>query len=255
MFCTRCGSKIRKEDRCCLKCGAINIEHPDNQGFIKRTGYKSMANSSLVTVGDSSDDGGVAATSSLKVNSFSKSERQEGEAHIANGLFENKIFLIVNIIVFILGIVFINVFSSHFNQTIIGLADYIVYFIASFYVICFEILFDKAELPWWGMFIPIYNIYLIYKLAFGTGDMFFLLICLFLFPIFMLFLGGIFKIAEIVNSFAFVMPICSLLIGLLNFIMLFNLGRSFGRSGLITLIFGYVVLPMVAFSSKYEYTR
>lgn len=35
MKCVRCGSEIKEEDRCCLKCGALNYNHPQNSNFIK----------------------------------------------------------------------------------------------------------------------------------------------------------------------------------------------------------------------------
>ena len=31
MFCPRCGAEMKPEQRYCMKCGALNYEHPDNQ--------------------------------------------------------------------------------------------------------------------------------------------------------------------------------------------------------------------------------
>jgi len=41
MKCVRCGSKIKEEDRCCLKCGAINYNHPLNEKFASDYALKS----------------------------------------------------------------------------------------------------------------------------------------------------------------------------------------------------------------------
>lgn len=35
MKCVRCGSEIKETDRCCLKCGAINYNHPQNKEFVE----------------------------------------------------------------------------------------------------------------------------------------------------------------------------------------------------------------------------
>ena len=31
MFCPRCGAQIDPKQRYCMKCGALNYDHPDNQ--------------------------------------------------------------------------------------------------------------------------------------------------------------------------------------------------------------------------------
>lgn len=41
MKCIRCGSEIKEEDRCCLKCGAINYNHPLNTKFASEYAPKS----------------------------------------------------------------------------------------------------------------------------------------------------------------------------------------------------------------------
>lgn len=35
MRCIRCGSEMKDEERCCLKCGALNYSHPANSKFVK----------------------------------------------------------------------------------------------------------------------------------------------------------------------------------------------------------------------------
>ena len=31
MVCPRCGAELNSKQRYCMKCGALNYEHPDNQ--------------------------------------------------------------------------------------------------------------------------------------------------------------------------------------------------------------------------------
>ena len=33
MLCPRCGAEMKPEQRYCMKCGALNYDHPDNQGM------------------------------------------------------------------------------------------------------------------------------------------------------------------------------------------------------------------------------
>ena len=35
IICSRCGSEMKISSRCCMKCGSLNPEHPDNKGYEK----------------------------------------------------------------------------------------------------------------------------------------------------------------------------------------------------------------------------
>ena len=41
MKCVRCGSEMKETDRCCLKCGAINYNNPQNENFAQKYASKS----------------------------------------------------------------------------------------------------------------------------------------------------------------------------------------------------------------------
>ena len=41
-ICARCGSPIKATDRSCLKCGALNLDHPENQYLKKYMSFKKI---------------------------------------------------------------------------------------------------------------------------------------------------------------------------------------------------------------------
>ncbi len=44
MKCIRCGSEMKDDDRCCLRCGAINYNNPLNSDYIKKYADKKEYN-------------------------------------------------------------------------------------------------------------------------------------------------------------------------------------------------------------------
>lgn len=86
-----------------------------------------------------------------------------------------------------------------------------------------QVVYIKAGEPWWGYFVPFYSNYLLYKIAFGNGWIF---LTLFL-PI----IGGIFSL-----------------------IALYNLGKKFYKNGWLMILFPFVMIPIIAFDKKIEYS-
>lgn len=87
---------------------------------------------------------------------------------------------IMNIILTVLfiGVFFFQSDIPYINDldilTYIGLTVYIPsVLISMFYLTCYEMLLHKANLPWWGVFIPIYNVFEFYELC--TSSQFFFL--------------------------------------------------------------------------------
>ena len=111
----------------------------------------------------------------------------------------------------------------------------------------------KAKLPWWGIFIPIYDFYLICKLAFGNSNVFKLLVLMFI-----IYIGLTIYITNYPNGLDIkliniVLLLYTILVGLISLSIPFGIGRSFNHSGIITLIFAPIIIPILAFSNKYTY--
>lgn len=104
----------------------------------------------------------------------------------------------------------------------------------------------KANIPWWGFFIPWYNVYLLSKLAFKDGWIFLIIFLPVGLPIIYVLLG-------IKSLITFLVKLQEIIMFIYSLAFTFCLGKSFGRNGLITILFSFVVIPTIALSKKYKY--
>ena len=86
-----------------------------------------------------------------------------------------------------------------------------------------QAIYIKADEPWWGYYVPFYNNYLLFKIAMGNGLLFLTLIV----PI----VGFVFFL-----------------------IVLYNLGKKFYKSGLLTMFFPCIMIPIIALDKNTEYS-
>lgn len=172
---------------------------------------------------------------------------QGGIIYDAPANVTQKPIYITNIVLGIIGIIAIFLCSSLLP---VGAATLLMVSIPSllvgiFYSMCIQILLFKANLPWWGYFVPIYNVFLISKLM--TKRYTFILYSLvpsitililntFLAKIILLFFVGISGIYMLV----------------LSIVMLSSLARRFGRSRLGMVLLPFIFIPWTALSSYYE---
>ncbi len=159
----------------------------------------------------------------------------------------NVPYLIVNLILFSILLLFDLLFIKFipFLYSALGIT------IAYFYFFSYQKLLIKAALPWWGVFIPIYNIYLWYKLTFDSGVMFTLL--QFLIPLFILVTMPLFVMLDMYKVTQILYALYLLYTSVISILSLYLLGKNFGRSGILTILFFYVIIPSVAFSKQFKY--
>ena len=215
MNCVKCGAEMKENFRCCLRCGALNPYHPDNQStlaFLNNKDVKELAKKPEV------DNNAFAP----ELSPLSK-----------------ILFLIVNLCGFCFSFLCFSLIGIEMGINLI------VTTIFYFYFVCYQLLFVKAYLPWWGIFIPVYNIYLINKLSFGTG-WFFLIPFI---PLVLLIAASILRVVFLIKLALNAQYIISLLY---SPFLLFFLGKRFGRSGILTILLGFIIIPVIAFSSKYQ---
>ncbi len=112
---------------------------------------------------------------------------------------------------------------SQFNQSPVVM--YVWLILAIFYIVVYWKLFLKAGQPGWGILIPIYNAYLMLKIAKRPG---WWLILLFI-------------------------PVVDVVIGI---IVIFDIAKNFGKSvgfGFGLLFLGFIFFPILAFGkAKYK---
>jgi hypothetical protein len=98
--------------------------------------------------------------------------------------------------------------------------------VAVFYIFVFWKIFEKAGLPGWGAIIPIYNVYLLIKVAKRPG--WWLLL--------------------------YLIPLVDIVIGI---IVIFDIAKNFGKStafGFGLLFFSFIFYPILAFGNA-EYIK
>lgn len=216
MKCSKCGEEINPEWRCCLSCGALNENHPANQD----------KNIEILSLDDETPKDSLA---------------------------RNITLYSVNFVVFILGLIGLLVIQNSVNLSP-EISDhfgyvFILWIITYFYFYCYQLLLKKANLNWWGLFIPIYNLYLMFKLAYGNGWHFLTL----LIPPILIFASSYFAFKYNFAYSKYIIYFAEILSTIISLSLTANIGTKFGRNGLITILFSIVVIPTIAFSKKYKY--
>lgn len=138
LICTRCGAKIRKTQRNCLKCGQLNFVNPDNEYMKKYVPKNSMKN--------------VNNVNNSKVEKLSIYNNMRPNEVIAKNTGNLSIFIVTNILIFFLGLFIILSTKFDFSNKsfYIMVIGYIVTFL-NFYSI--QLLLMKANKPWWCAFV------------------------------------------------------------------------------------------------------
>lgn len=218
IYCNRCGAPMKKTQRYCMKCGNLNYDHPDN---------RSMRVYATGTTGE----GGQQQPYVVGENNLTSAIGNDvvrGEA-IADKAGKRKTCFIVNILLFLFSVVILTVimffitkdFAALFSNPVYNLV-LLMFTVIFFYFLAMQFLYMQANRPWWSFFIPIYGQWIQYEISMGSGIYFLL-------------------------SF---IPIVGTIISLVS---TYQLGKRFGKNGWLTLFFGFIIIPKIAFSSDTAY--
>ena len=154
IFCPKCGSEMKNTSRYCMKCGYLNLNHPNNKNVSKY-----FENSISDTTKDLS---GTYILSNNKTNDFNYMKKNL------------KYCFIVNLILFLLTVVCFAVIyyknNGGFSNVLSSNVWFIFIIVPLFYLYLYsyELLFIKMGYSWWKALIPIYNIMLISKKVFDN---------------------------------------------------------------------------------------
>lgn len=215
MICPKCGKEMDPSWRCCLACGALNESNKANS-----------SNDSIETL--SLDD------------------------DINNGdLSSNMTMYSVNFVLYIIS--FIALLVVKFNNEILDsfIYKFLIITPSYFYLLCYQILFKKAKLKWWGIFIPIYNLYLMFKMAYGNGWHF---LTLFIAPV-LIVAETYFGLNYNINITKYVNIAAAIISCIVSLSLISNIGSKFGKSGILTVLFTPIMIPYIAFSKKTRYYK
>lgn len=217
MKCVKCGREMDENDRWCFYCGNISTENKLNNDLIK------MANSYLGKKNE--------CDMSFKSNRF---------MYITN--------IIILFLIFIMCIILYVKYG--YNKK-----DYIVLAfmpVVGFYIFCFELLFKKSSLPWYGIFIPIYNSYLIFWLAYGfigSSIKFLITILITEMTILVSMYSLIFR-----NIITVIAIILSIAINVIIYILIMiNIADRFKQKRILLVLFPYIMIPFIALNKGIKY--
>lgn len=247
IICSRCGAEMKKSQRCCMKCGNINYSHPENAAMLKYA--NNGVNNNNYVVGNGSVN--VANTATI-TNTNVKTSLDSNFNYVVSPFIGNKITcVIVNFCLFILLIIrlFLALYNTGDNVIDILISmEFLTYFSGFAFlflsIISLQFLYMKANKPWWFFWIPIYNLYVFYDIALEKGWLF---IFNLLPSIFNGILGALSLKTGMLSTAMFVVSI------VVNAIALFNLGRKFGYSGLLSVLFFPIEVIVMAFNTATSY--
>lgn len=215
IFCPRCGEKMHRNQRNCLKCGQLNYENPDNEYMKKyETDNSSLNNTYVIGQGTFKFSNGV--TSGYRPNEI----LANNTGNLTGCVIFNILFYLFGLLgIYVLFIIF-GVSNILFNNTFLfTVMGYSIVFIL---IYSQELLFIKADKPWWGALIPFYSQYLMFEIVFGKGYLFLL------------------TFIPIVGQ-------------IMMLILFYRLGKVFNKNSILTLIFTVFSIPFISFSSTTSY--
>lgn len=213
MVCPRCGSEMDPKQRYCMRCGALNYNHPDNQKmkqYITEQELEDANQKYQKAVNDSTDT--VEVGGRIYAETLAKDKK--------NTYVDTRVMLAL-LLVFTIGLGAIYYFVFPYSFTMM------VSLCLLFFLLCFIILTDiaiymKGGYSGFSLFIPFYSQYAYFDIVFGKGWLFLI-------------------------SFVPIVGIIYL------FYAIYKLGKVFGKSGWLTLFFPFIMLPIIAFSDMAIY--
>lgn len=210
IYCVKCGAEMKADSRCCMKCGTLNPDHPDNANMLKymdqkQTSYQVGSGTILSTENTSSKD--ITTVVGRNTGSF-------------------NICFTVNLLLYLLIIIPFCLFSaSSFDWDIAMISTsyipiVVIYVSVGFlWIFANELLFMKMNQKWWYSLIPVYNNMILAKCLFNN-----------------MWLGLIVLIPFIGQVFFLV--------------LLYKLAVSFKKNGILMILFPLLMVVIIGYGSS-----
>ncbi len=152
IFCSRCGAEMKADARYCMKCGNLNADHAENKNMQQYV--KNQTNTYQI---------GQGAV---------RTEEKAGDV-VSNNKNSNRLgCYIFNLIVFFLVILvetgLIYSYYDGFNKSMLSLWSTITLGISFLFImsLSLQIVYIKANKPWWLVFVPIVNYFMYFAIAY-----------------------------------------------------------------------------------------
>lgn len=229
IYCSRCGAEMKADSRYCMKCGNLNANHEANRNMAPYV--QNQSNTYQV--------GGGAVVNV---------EQKAGDV-VTNDKSGSKLACyIFNLLAFYLVVVvetgFVYSYTGGLNEGMYSLWGGLTAGISFLFlmIISLQIVFMKANRPWWLVYIPVANYFSYFKIACGKW-----------FPGLVFILGGVvlFILNTINNS---IIGIVALVLEISLFFYFLRIQGSFAKnfssSSILYILFPFIMLPVIAFSGS-----
>ena len=213
--CPRCGNDVNINSRYCMKCGYLNPSHPDNKQYEQLINKNGM-------VGYTVSNGETGASFAVNAN-----EVHGGGVETVFGDHTGSFTLCFALnFIFYLLLVAITIFAFYsmygsFTSIISSEICYVLFCISLFSIYNYstQLVYMKMNRHWWAALIPLVNMYSLSDAIYGN---------------------------KLLNFLIFV-PV----IGELYYIvLLFKMGKAFKVSGLLTILFPFIMFPIIGFGGN-----
>lgn len=211
MFCPRCGAEMRSEQRYCMKCGALNYDHPDNQKMKKLMSEEEFEKSNKEYQENLTKPAEVVEFAGQKYETKTKNKKSYVDTRTT----------LILLLVFTIALALLLYFYFYFSTFMI-VVSCLFYFFFGFFIISLSCVYMKGGYSGFAPIIPFYNNFAYCDMAVGSGWMFLLLFVPF------------------VNFFS-------------SLYFSYRFGKSFGKSGWLTVFFPFIMIPYIAFSDTAIY--
>ena len=217
MVCPRCGAELNPKQRYCMKCGALNYEHPDNQkmrNYITEQEFE-QANEEYQKAAN-----GPARTIEIAGKVYADVPVADKKTtYVDTRVMVGLLFIFT----LCLGTIYYFAFPYSFNM-VFGLC--FLFFIWVFVILTNISIYMKGGYSAFASFLPFYGQYAYFDIVLGNGWLFLIT----LIPI----VGFVYALYATYKT-----------------------GKVFGKSGWLTLFFPFIMLPVIDFSDNaiYNFSR
>lgn len=208
IYCSRCGAEMKASSRYCMKCGNLNYDHPENNNMKKFIDEKNVQS---YEVGSGKFIMGNVSNNSGVIKSIANNTGNKGLCfYLTFSLY--LVLLLISI--------FPLFFKGNFSLDTVVASTFpikcIIFSVAFLYIYSIELLFMKANKRWWAGLIPIYNVMILSEMAFNKKNL------------------GLIVLVPVVGV-------------IYLFVLFYKIGEKFEYSGIITVLFNVVMIPVIAF--------
>ena len=163
MVCPRCGAELNSKQRYCMKCGALNYEHPDNQKLKQYITEQELEDANQEYQKSVNDP-----TKTIEIGGKVFSDTPEGNKKTT---YVDTRAMLVLLFVITLGLAGIYYFVFPYSLTM-TICLCLLFFVLGFIILTNISLYMKGGYSGFTPFIPFYGQYAYFDIVFGNGWLF-----------------------------------------------------------------------------------